>query len=160
MGIINNALTYGYGFNITAGGPVDSRMRVTHKSDLTTVFGVGKVQEYAGMVVEVCEENALYILKTASFNADGEPIPADVTLEESWTKVGDSAAIAEINDLIAENEFVTAIALTNLDTRVNDAMTTIEENELIVAGTITDLNDRLVELSDKLDELIIDGGEF
>ena len=37
MAIIKNDLTYGYSFNITAAGPVDSRMRVNYISDLTTV---------------------------------------------------------------------------------------------------------------------------
>ena len=37
MAIIKNALTYGFGFNVTAAGPVDSRMRVNSLTDLTTV---------------------------------------------------------------------------------------------------------------------------
>lgn len=37
MAIIKNAKTYGFGFNVTASGPIDSRMRVNYLTDLTTV---------------------------------------------------------------------------------------------------------------------------
>jgi len=93
MAIVKNALTYGYGFNITAAGPVDSRMRVPKKSDLTTVWDDKTAPAYAGLSVLVCEENVIYALKTASFDANGTPIAADPTLENSWVKIGDNSEI-------------------------------------------------------------------
>ena len=35
MGIIKNSITFGSGFNITAEGPIDSRMVVEYIEDLT-----------------------------------------------------------------------------------------------------------------------------
>lgn len=116
MAIIKNDLTYGYGFNITAAGPVDSRMRVNYIGDLTTVWGTyadGKftanagVNIYAGMMVVVNDQNKAYILKQQV--ADGytideqteivknglvydrgtdNPIPANPTKLSNWMPVG------------------------------------------------------------------------
>ena len=95
MAIIKNALTYGYGFNITAAGPVDSRLRVPKKDDLTTVWDNNTAPVYAGLTVLVCEENVIYVLKTASFTDKGAPVAADPTQESSWIKIGDTATSAD-----------------------------------------------------------------
>lgn len=160
MSIITNSITYGYGFNITGKFPVDSRMRVTHKSDLTTVFGDDKTQHYPGMVVEVCEENALYILKTSHFEND-MPIAADPSEEASWTKVGDAEAInaldervsqletdsetaidsiSEIRQIIEDNEIVTAAALTTLDTKIEEQKTTFSNLDTKIEDSVNAIN--------------------
>ena len=108
MAIIKNALTYGFGFNVTAAGPVDSRMRVNYLTDLTTVWGTSvdgvftpnsEAPVYAGMMVVVNETNTAYILKQA-VDADGnllyegtdvdkrKPIAADPTIFANWVTVG------------------------------------------------------------------------
>ena len=178
MSIITNSITYGYGFNITGKFPVDSRMRVTHKSDLTTVFGDDKTQHYPGMVVEVCEENALYILKTSHFEND-MPIAADPSEESSWTKVGDAEvinaldervsqletdsetaidSIGEIRQIIEDNEMVTAAALTTLDTKIEDSVNTInktiEDNEEAIAAGLTDIDTRLSSISKTTEDIV------
>ena len=57
MGLLKNSLTYGYNFNITATGPIDSRMRVEYIDDLTNtstwnIEGKG-ARVYDGMLVVV-----------------------------------------------------------------------------------------------------------
>ena len=99
MAIIKNALTYGYGFNITAAGPVDSRLRVPKKEDLTTVWDDKTAPVYAGLTVLVCEENVIYVLKTTSFTDKGVPVAADPTQESSWVKIGD---ISEFTDELSK----------------------------------------------------------
>ena len=92
MAIIPNGLTYGYGFNITAAGPIDSRMRVLTLTDLTSVWDDENAKlyapSYAGMVVSVNETNDLYMLKTEGFDDKGNPIKADPKNIESWQKIG------------------------------------------------------------------------
>ena len=116
MAIIKNALTYGFGFNVTAAGPVDSRMRVNYLADLTTVWGTSKggvftpnpdAPVYAGMQVIVNEQNKAYILKQQVaegytlddktqvvknglvYNkADDAPIAANPTDINNWVPVG------------------------------------------------------------------------
>ena len=88
MAIIKNAISFGSGFNITAAGPIDSRMRVPKLADLTTVWGTD-APHYAGMTVVVNEENQAYILKTDGFNeTTGAPIAADPTVLSNWVKSG------------------------------------------------------------------------
>lgn len=74
-----NALTYGYGFNITAKGPVDSRTVVESLADLTTVWG-SDAPAYVGMVVAVVEDGNLYTL-----------IAEDATNVDNWKQVGSGA---------------------------------------------------------------------
>ena len=116
MAIIKNALTYGFGFNVTAAGPVDSRMRVNYLTDLTTVWGTSTdgvftpnpdAPVYAGMQVIVNEQNKAYILKQQVaegytlddktqvvknglvYNkADDAPIAANPTDINNWVPVG------------------------------------------------------------------------
>lgn len=126
MAIIKNALTYGFGFNVTAAGPVDSRMRVNYLTDLTTVWGTSidgvftpnpEAPVYAGMMVVVNETNTAYILKQA-VDAEGtllydgidvdkrKPIPADPTVFSNWMTVGSdfSGDISTLNDKVTAVE--------------------------------------------------------
>lgn len=80
MGLIKNDLTYGYGFNITASGPVDSRLRVETKEDLTTVFDAN-APAYQGMIVSVMATGEVYVLKGA-----------DATNEANWIKLDSGSA--------------------------------------------------------------------
>ena len=81
MGIIKNAITFGSGFNITAEGPIDSRMVVEKISDLTTVWN-SNAPEYKGMVVSVIEDGNMYVLKEKDF-----------TKLDNWKKIGSDVDI-------------------------------------------------------------------
>lgn len=81
MGIVKNSITFGSGFNITAEGPIDSRMVVESIEDLTTVWGTD-APVFEGMVVSVLEDNNVYVLKEKPFS----------TLE-NWKKIGSDVDI-------------------------------------------------------------------
>jgi hypothetical protein len=81
MGIVKNSITFGSGFNITAEGPIDSRMVVETIEDLTTVWGTD-APVFEGMVVSVLEDNNVYVLKEKPFS----------TLE-NWKKIGSDVDI-------------------------------------------------------------------
>ena len=66
MSIIKNSITFGSGFNITAEGPIDSRMIVEYISDLTTVWN-SDAPAYEGMVVSVLEDGNIYVLRNIDF---------------------------------------------------------------------------------------------
>ena len=76
MGIIKNSITFGSGFNITAQGPIDSRMVVEYISDLTTVWN-SDAPAYVGMMVSVLEDGNIYTLRSVDF--------ADIN---NWKKQG------------------------------------------------------------------------
>ena len=67
MGIIKNSITFGSGFNITAEGPIDSRMVVEYIEDLTTVWGAD-APSYEGMAVSVLEDGNIYVLRSGDFS--------------------------------------------------------------------------------------------
>ena len=66
MGIIKNSITFVSGFNITAEGPIDSRMVVEYIEDLTTVWN-SDAPAYEGMVVSVLEDGNIYVLRDVDF---------------------------------------------------------------------------------------------
>ena len=66
MGIIKNSITFGSGFNITAEGPIDSRMVVEWIGDLTTVWN-SDAPAYEGMIVSVLEDGNIYVLRGVDF---------------------------------------------------------------------------------------------
>ena len=78
MGIIKNSITFGSGFNITAEGPIDSRMVVECISDLTNrnVWN-SDAPVYVGMVVSVIEDGNVYMLKNKDF-----------TNSDNWKMIG------------------------------------------------------------------------
>lgn len=82
-----NALTYGFGFNITALGPVDSRTVVESIVDLTSVWGPD-APAYPGLLVSVLEDGNLYVL-TAE----------DATVAENWKLVGAGAGSMAVETL-------------------------------------------------------------
>ena len=66
MAIVKNSITFGSGFNITAEGPIDSRMVVEYISDLTTVWN-SDAPAYEGMIVSVLEDDNIYTLTDRDF---------------------------------------------------------------------------------------------
>lgn len=66
MGIIKNSITFGSGFNITAEGPIDSRMVVEYIEDLTNVWN-SDAPAYEGMMVSVLEDGNIYVLRDVDF---------------------------------------------------------------------------------------------
>ena len=76
MAIIKNSITFGSGFNITAEGPIDSRMVVEYISDLTTVWNPD-APAYEGMIVSVLEDGNIYTLRNKKFG--------DIN---NWKKIG------------------------------------------------------------------------
>ena len=66
MAIVKNSITFGSGFNITAEGPIDSRMVVEYISDLTTVWN-SDAPAYEGMIVSVLEDDNIYTLTDKDF---------------------------------------------------------------------------------------------
>ena len=76
MGIIKNSITFGSGFNITAQGPIDSRMRVEFILDLTDVWD-SDTPAYKGMIVSVLEDGNIYVLQDD-----------DYTQLSNWKKQG------------------------------------------------------------------------
>ena len=107
MAIIKNAISFGSGFNITAASPIDSRVRVTRKSDLYSAWN-SEAPVYAGMVVTVTEEDKVYVLKTQGYNEiTGAPIAADHTLEDSWVAVGSGNGSIAVDSYTEATELAT-----------------------------------------------------
>ena len=77
MAIIKNSITFGSGFNITAEGPIDSRMVVEYISDLTTVWNPD-APAYEGMIVSVLEDGNIYTLRNKEYYTD----------INNWKKIG------------------------------------------------------------------------
>jgi hypothetical protein len=97
MGIVKNSITFGSGFNITAEGPIDSRMVVETIEDLTTVWGTD-APVFEGMVVSVLEDNNVYVLKEKPFsNLDNwKKIGSDVDIDVEEIKTSSKKLSAPI----------------------------------------------------------------
>ena len=101
MAIIKNGVDYGKAFNIGAAQPIDSRMRVQTKSDLTSVWGA-EAPAYLGMIVTVMDTLDVYVLNDKDKWNE----------ESSWVKLaktsdvkGDAAALqAEFESHVRENK--------------------------------------------------------
>ena len=88
MGIIKNSITFGSGFNITTEGPIDSRMVVEYKDDLTNVsVWDSDAPSYVGMIVSVLEDNNVYTLKETDFT--------DIN---NWKKIGSDGNSSAISN--------------------------------------------------------------
>jgi hypothetical protein len=75
MGIIKNSITFGSGFNITAQGPIDSRMVVETIDDLTTVWDKD-IPAYKGMIVSVLDDEVYRL------------VDSDYSDIRNWKKIG------------------------------------------------------------------------
>ena len=84
MGIIKNSITFGSGFNITAEGPIDSRMVVEYIEDLTTVWNAD-APAYEGMFVSVLEDGCVYVLRSIT--------PSNNTTVYNWKKIGSEESV-------------------------------------------------------------------
>ena len=90
MAIIKNSITFGSGFNITAEGPIDSRMVVEYIDDLITVWD-SNAPAYEGMMVSVLEDGNVYVLKNIySSNSDSDDVPIEDIYSDirNWKKIG------------------------------------------------------------------------
>ena len=85
MAIIKNSITFGSGFNITAQGPIDSRMVVEYIKDLTTVWD-SNAPAYEGMMVSVIEDGNIYVLKNMNLSDSNETT-------YNWKKVSEDVDI-------------------------------------------------------------------
>ena len=85
MAIIKNSITFGSGFNITAQGPIDSRMVVEYIKDLTTVWD-SNAPAYEGMMVSVIEDGNIYVLKNMNTSDSDETT-------YNWKKVSEDVDI-------------------------------------------------------------------
>ena len=113
MSIVKNSIDFGSGFNITAQGPIDSRMVVEYISDLTTVWN-SDAPAYEGMVVSVLEDGNVYVLKKLNSSNSGsneivsiESIYSDI---RNWKKIGSGggSAIGEYSLPVMTNEMKNA----------------------------------------------------
>ena len=111
MGIIKNAIPFGSGFNITAEGPIDSRMVVEFIDDLTTVWN-SDAPAYEGMVVSVLEDGNVYVLRGKDFSD-----------ERNWKKIGSdggSGSGVSKYSLPVMTEEMKAAALADRDSGFNE----------------------------------------
>lgn len=151
MSIIKNSVGFGSGFNIRAVGPIDSRMRVQFKDDLTRVWDV-EAPAYAGMIVTVLEENKIYVLKNNGFDEKtGQPIASDYTKIDSWFCISenngassiDEAAISGIvNNILTEGEYINEGTLAEELAKIEVPITGIT-----YSGTSLNVQDKNVDLS-------------
>ena len=146
MAIIKNAVPFGSGFNIGASGPIDSRMRVTHKADLKTVWGAD-APSYAGMVVSVLEENKLYVLKNDGFDSNGLPIPADYKKETSWICIGENGGVNEdavtviVTQILSDGKYIDEDKLSEELSKIDIPITDI------TSGDTSLITDKTIDLS-------------
>ena len=146
MAIIKNAVPFGSGFNIGASGPIDSRMRVAYKTDLTTVWGAD-APSYAGMVVSVLEENKLYVLKNDGFDSNGLPIPADFKNETSWICIGENGGVNEdavseiVAKILSDGKYIDEDKLSEELAKINIPITDI------TSGDTSLITDKTIDLS-------------
>lgn len=146
MAIIKNAVPFGSGFNIGASGPIDSRMRVAYKTDLTTVWGAD-APSYAGMVVSVLEENKLYVLKNDGFDSNGLPIPADFKNETSWICIGENGGVNEdavseiVAKILSDGKYIDENKLSEELAKINIPITDI------TSGDTSLITDKTIDLS-------------
>lgn len=82
MARLNNAITLGHGFNVTAESPIDSRTLVDRVQDLINpnTWGDNVAPLYNGLIVSVLENNAVYMLIDKENFTD---------IEAGWKRLGD-----------------------------------------------------------------------
>ena len=85
MARINNAITWGSGFNISAAEPIDSRTRVEFESDLTlaATWPSDTAPVFSGLTVSVIETGDVWVLK--------DPTYYNEKSSRGWVKVGRNA---------------------------------------------------------------------
>ena len=99
--ILKNAFNYGVGINLGLAAPLDSRIIVKTKGDLTSHFKLKATEgfhtAYGGMMVTVADENRTYILKSDTskqpWGDDSFPPAANPSQLSNWVAAGNVSEI-------------------------------------------------------------------
>lgn len=167
MGVLFNAIDWGSGFNITATGPIDNRMRVEYLRDLydidgdtcvwNKVFNGTNVPSYAGMVVSVLEDNKVYMLKTGE---DGKPLPENE--KSSWQVIGSASYedhyVADKNDKVFPETSTEGLFISSIDVDKNGHIVGVETGSIGSQATTEDIRVIGGPLADEVNFDVIPAG--
>lgn len=136
------SLDYGFNFNIGASGPIDSRMLVDFKSDLTntTTWPADSSPVYDGMQVVVKEDNNIYILTDKS----------NYTNLSSWKQIGSSTSVGDGSTVKMSNKYINVV-YPNLS-GFSETFQAVVDNESIDAS-VNKLEDNIVSLINVINKL-------
>ena len=102
MAIIKGAISFGYNFNIGAKGPIDSRMRVETKADLTTAW-TAEIPAFEGMAVVTKDTGKIWVLVGKDYTVESnwkEPSPKPVIDATNYTNAIDKATTENIGQIV------------------------------------------------------------
>ena len=102
MAIIKGAISFGSNFNIGAKGPIDSRMRVETKADLTTVW-TAEIPAFEGMSVVTMDTGKIWVLVGKDYTVESnwkEPSPKPVIDATNYTNAIDKATTENIGQIV------------------------------------------------------------
>lgn len=102
MAIIKGAISFGSNFNIGAKGPIDSRMRVETKADLTTVW-TAEIPAFKGMSVVTMDTGKIWVLVDDDYTVESnwkEPSPKPVIDATNYTDAISKATTENIGQIV------------------------------------------------------------
>lgn len=102
MAIIKGAISFGSNFNIGAKGPIDSRMRVETKADLTTVW-TAEIPAFEGMSVVTMDTGKIWVLVGKDYTIESnwkEPSPKPVIDATNYTDAIGKATTENIGQIV------------------------------------------------------------
>ena len=102
MAIIKGAISFGSNFNIGAKGPIDSRMRVETKADLTTAW-TAEIPAFEGMAVVTKDTGKIWVLVGKDYTVESnwkEPSPKPVIDATNYTNAIDKATTENIGQIV------------------------------------------------------------
>lgn len=102
MAIIKGAISFGSNFNIGAKGPIDSRMRVETKADLTTAW-TAEIPAFEGMAVVTMDTGKIWVLVGKDYTVESnwkEPSPKPVIDATNYTNAIDKATTENIGQIV------------------------------------------------------------
>lgn len=102
MAIIKGAISFGSNFNIGAKGPIDSRMRVETKADLTTVW-TAEIPAFEGMSVVTMDTGKIWVLVGKDYTVESnwkEPSPKPVIDATNYTDAIGKATTENIGQIV------------------------------------------------------------
>lgn len=116
MAIIKGAISFGSNFNIGAKGPIDSRMRVETKADLTTAW-TAEIPAFEGMSVVTMDTGKIWVLVGKDYTVESnwkEPSPKPVIDATNYTNAIEKATTENIGQIvnISDEETVDDITYT------------------------------------------------
>lgn len=116
MAIIKGAISFGSNFNIGAKGPIDSRMRVETKADLTTAW-TAEIPAFEGMSVVTMDTGKIWVLVGKDYTVESnwkEPSPKPVIDATNYTNAIEKATTENIGQIvnISDEETVDNITYT------------------------------------------------